>query len=211
MKNKKILIIALLLNSTGSFGQKDSTEKIFLNKSIIVLPVVFRLPETRWGGGIAGAASFSLAKDSLNAKPSQITFGITFTQNKQILLFFPFKIFTNNDKYYFFSENGWYRFNYLYSGIGEDRVPDEKYDTDYFRVRLLAAKQVRKSTYLGLRLNYEDYKVTATLPDGELETGKINGSNQSRTLGLGLSVLNDTRDDVFYPRKGIFGELFVVP
>ncbi len=211
MKNKKILTVVLILTSIGSFGQKDSIQKIFRNKSIIVLPVVFRLPETRWGGGIAGAASFSFAKDSLGSKPSQITFGTTFTQNKQILVFFPFKIFTHNDKYYFFSENGWYRFNYLYSGIGENRVPDEKYDTDYFRVRLLAAKQVRKSTYVGLRLNFEDYKVTATLPGGELETGKINGSNQSRTLGLGFSILKDTRDDVFYPRKGFFGEFFVVP
>jgi outer membrane protein assembly factor BamA len=211
MKNKKILTVILILISIGTFGQKDSTQKIFRNKSIIVLPVVFRLPETRWGGGIAGAASFSFAKDSLGSKPSQITFGTTFTQNKQILVFFPFKIFTHNDKYYFFSENGWYRFNYLYSGIGENRVPDEKYDTDYFRVRLLAAKQVRKSTYVGLRLNFEDYKVTATLPGVELETGKINGSNQSRTLGLGFSILKDTRDAVFYPRKGIFGEFFVVP
>lgn len=211
MKNKKILIIALILISIGSFGQKDSTQKIFRNKSIVVLPVVFRLPETRWGGGIAGAASFSFAKDSLNAKPSQITFGTTFTQNKQILVFFPFKIFTNNDKYYLFSENGWFRYNYLYSGIGEKRVADEKYDTDYFRVRLLAAKKVRKSTYLGLRLNFENYNITGTVTGGELETGKINGSDQSRTIGLGLSVLKDTRDAVFYPRKGIFGEFYIIP
>lgn len=211
MKNLNLLTFVLILCTTFSFGQKDSTQKLFRNKSIVVLPVVFRFPETRWGGGVAGAASFSFAKDSIGAKPSQITFGTTFTQNKQILIFFPFKIFTNNDKYYFFSENGWYRFNYLYSGIGENRVPDEKYDTDYYRLRLLAAKQIRKSTYLGLRLNFESYKVTGTLPGGELETGIINGSDQSRTIGLGLSVLKDTRDNVFYPTKGIFGEFLVVP
>jgi Omp85 superfamily domain len=211
MKIPKSLLFALFLISTYTFGQKDSTQKMFRNKSIIVLPVVFRLPETRWGGGIAGSASFSFAKDSANAKPSQLTFGTTFTQNKQILVFFPFKIFTQNGHYYFSSENGWYRFNYLYSGIGENRVPDEKYDTDYFRVRLLTAKQIRKSTYLGLRLNFESYNVTGTVAGGELETGIINGSNKSRTIGLGLSVLQDTRDAVFYPRKGIFGEFYIIP
>lgn len=211
MKKPKFLTVLLILICNFSFGQKDSTQKIFRDKSIVVLPVVFRLPETRWGGGVAGAASFSFAKDSIGAKPSQITFGTTFTQNKQILVFFPFKIFTNNDKYYFFSENGWYRFNYLYGGIGENRVPDEKYDTDYFRVRLLAAKQIKKSTYLGLRLNFENYNVTGTVASGELGSGVINGSDKSRTIGLGISVLKDTRDAVFYPRKGIFGEFYIVP
>jgi len=211
MKFRKILTSTLIFAYLLSFGQKDSTQKIFRSKNIIVLPVVFRLPETRWGGGLAGTASFSFAKDSLNAKPSQLTFGTTFTQNKQILIFFPFKIFTNNDKYYFFSENGWYRFNYLYGGVGENRVPDEKYDTDYLRIRFLAAKQIKKSTYVGLRLNFENYEVTSTVDGGELASGIINGSDKSLTSGLGLSILRDTRDAVFYPKKGVFGEFYIVP
>ncbi|MCP9770380.1 hypothetical protein EGI22_20935 [Lacihabitans sp. LS3-19] len=211
MKFLKLLIVFTFFSSQIIFGQNDSTHKFLRDKSFLVLPVVFRFPETRWGGGIAGTTSFSFAKDSIPSKPSQLSFGVTFTQNKQILIFFPFKIFTKNAKYYFFSENGWYRFNYLYSGIGENKVENEKYDTDYFRLRFLASKKINPSTYLGLRINFEDYKVTGTLAGGELEKGIINGSDNSRTSGLGLSLLKDTRDAVFYPKKGIFSEFYIVP
>jgi outer membrane protein assembly factor BamA len=127
------------------------------------------------------------------------------------LVFFPFKIFSKNSKYYFTSDNGWFRYNYLYTGIGENRIPEEKYDTDYFRIRLLATKKITKSTYLGLRVNFENYDVTTAASGGELSKGIINGSDNSRTSGLGISVLKDTRDQVFYPRKGIFGEFYVIP
>ncbi len=189
---------------------QDSTKRWLRSKNIIALPVAFRLPETRWGGGVGGVASFRFAKDRKDANPSQLSFGTTFTQNKQILIFFPFKIFTKNNGYYFSSENGWYRFNYLYSGVGESKVLDEKYDVDYFRFRFLASKLVRPSIYLGLRVNFENYNVTGTVSGGELSTGKINGSDYSRTSGLGLSILKDTRDMVFYPRKGMFAEFYVV-
>lgn len=211
MELKKLLVLFLIIIPIFSFGQKDSSQKFLRNRNIIVLPVVFRLPETRWAGGVAGTASFSFSKDTLQTKPSQMSFGVTYTQNKQVLVFFPFKIFTNNAKYYFFSENGWYRYNYLYSGIGENKVSDEKYNTDYLRFRFLAAKQFKKINYVGLRINFENYNVTGTVPGGELAAGTINGSDKSRTAGLGLALLRDSRDNVFYPRKGIFGEFYIVP
>lgn len=206
------ILFFLLLSFIQTISAQDSTKKRFLrDRNIIALPVIFRLPETRFGGGLAGTTIFGFAKDSLGSNLSQISFGTTFTQNKQILLFFPFKIFANNNNYYFSSENGWFRYNYIYSGVGENRVPDEKYDADYFRFRFLVAKLIRSKTYLGLRINFEDYKVKKTIEGGELASGQINGSTKSRTLGLGMSILQDTRDQVFYPTKGIFGEIYAVP
>lgn len=209
---KYFSVFLIFLSFFQTISAQDSTKKRFLrDRSIVALPVVFRLPETRFGGGVAGSAVFGFSKDSVGSNLSQISFGTTFTQNRQILVFFPFKIFANNNKYYFSSENGWFRYNYVYSGIGEDRVPDEKYDADYFRFRFLASKLIRPKTYLGLRVNFEDYKVTGTVAEGQLSSGVINGSDKSRTLGLGMSILRDTRDQVFYPTKGVFGEIFAVP
>lgn len=209
---KYYILLFLLLSFIQIVSAQDSTKKKLLrDKSIIALPVVFRLPETRFGGGVAGSAVFGFTKDSVGSNLSQISFGTTFTQNKQILVFFPFKIFVNNNKYYLSSENGWFRYNYIYSGVGENRVPDEKYDADYFRFRFLASKLIRPKTYLGLRINFEDYTVKKTVEGGQLSSGVINGSDKSRTLGLGMSILRDTRDQVFYPTKGGFGEIYAVP
>ncbi len=206
-----IVLLILVSLSFKVFAQDSTKIKSLRNKNIIALPVVFRLPETRWGGGVAGSAVFGFTRDSVGANPSQISFGATFTQNKQILIFFPFKIFTRNNKYYFSSENGIYRYNYLYAGIGENRVPDEIYSVDYVRFRFLASKLIKPATYLGLRVNLENYNVTDTPIGGELASGRINGSDVSRTLGVGVSILRDTRNQVFYPTKGVFGEFFVVP
>ena len=216
----RFLLLLLLLGShfcayAFSFPT-DSTKKadtsgFLTDTKFIVLPVAFRLPETGWGGGVVGTTTFSFAKDTVRNKPSQISFGATYTQKKQILFFVPFNVFYDNNRYYFNGDNGWFKYNFNYYGIGEDRVPEEKFDVTFPRIRLLAARLVAPRTYLGLRYQYESYKVTGTVEDGELATGRIAGSDFSRTSSLGPSILRDSRDQVFYPRKGMFGELYVLP
>jgi outer membrane protein assembly factor BamA len=156
-------------------------------------------------------ATFSFARDSAWANPSQVAFGVTYTQNKQVLVFLPFTVFYDNNNYYFNADIGWFRYNFFYYGIGEARVEEELFDVTFPRVRLLASRKVGANTYLGIRYQFEQYDVTRTQEGGELSTGRIAGSQFSRTSSLGLSVLHDTRDSVFYPRKGIFGEFYVLP
>ncbi len=56
-----------------TISAQDSTKKKLLrNRNMIALPVVFRLPETRFGGGVGGLATFGFARDSIGAKLSQI-------------------------------------------------------------------------------------------------------------------------------------------
>ena len=191
--------------------KKSDTTKFLDDTKFVVLPVAFRLPETGWGGGVVGTTTFSFARDTIRTKPSQISFGATYTQKKQILFFVPFKIFYDNNNYYFDGDNGWFKYNFNYYGIGEDRVPEEKFDVTFPRIRILASKLIAPKTYLGLRYQYESYNVTGTAEDGELASGRIAGSDFSRTSSLGPSILRDSRDQVFYPRKGMFGELYVLP
>lgn len=210
------LFIGFAHNSFSNILFADSTEsttsaKRLRDTKFIALPVLFRLPETRLGGGVVGTSTFSFAKDSVGSKPSQISFGLTFTQNKQILAFAPFSIFYDNNKYYFNGDNGWYKFNYLYYGIGENRVAEERFDVQFPRIRLLASRLVAPNIYAGVRYQYESFRVTGTQEGGELASGRIQGSDFSRSSSLGPSVLRDTRDQVFYPRRGMFGELYVLP
>ncbi|TDB62263.1 BamA/TamA family outer membrane protein [Arundinibacter roseus] len=211
-----LLLGAFLKSSFFSYAQPQTPPDTVVPTGLrdlkfIALPVLFRLPETRWGGGIAGTATFGFAGDVPSAKPSQVTFGATFTQNKQILLFVPFSIFYDSNRYYFNGENGWYKFNYFYYGIGENRVEQERFDVTFPRIRLLASRLVAPNTYAGIRYQFENYNVTGRAAGGELATGRITGSEFSRTSSLGISLLRDTRDSVFYPRKGLFGELYILP
>jgi outer membrane protein assembly factor BamA len=211
-----IVLLTLTCFTTSAFSQKSDLSKVdtanFLrDKNSIVLPVVFSFPETGFGGGIVATSTFSFAKDSTWAKPSQASFGVTYTQNKQVLIFFPFNVFFGNNKWYTNGDIGWFKYNYFYYGIGEKRIPQESFDVTFPRVKLLLAKQFGKSNYVGLRYQYEGYDITKTVEGGELASGSISGSGYSRTSSLGVSVLRDTRDNVFYPREGIFGEAYVLP
>lgn len=214
MQFSKIYLFFLI--SLSTLGQSKNpgdtlSGKLFREKTILPIPVAFRYPETRWGGGVAVTGAWSWAKDSVGAKPSQASIGLTYTQNRQILAFFPFSVFTKNNKYYFNSDIGWYRYNYYYYGVGENFVPEEIFDVDYLRVRFLASRQINAKTYVGIRLNIEPYNVTGTVEGGELSSGRIFGSNDSRTSAIGLAILRDTRDNVFYPKQGMFGEFSILP
>ncbi len=213
----KILLAVFCLSSTLGINhglaqqQATDTTKLFRDVKLIALPVVFRFPETGFGGGLVATSTFSFSRDSVGAKPSQASVGITYTQNKQILAFFPFNIFFGNNTYYLNGDIGWYKYNYFYFGVGESRVSQEVFDVTFPRVKLLAAKKIGTYNYVGLRYQFENYDVTATQAGGELATRTIAGSDFSRTSSLGISVLRDTRDNVFYPRSGVFGEAFVLP
>lgn len=206
----RLLLCLFILQTFLSFGQSDSSS-IFREKQIIALPVVFRFPETRWGAGVAGTATFSFRRDSVGSNPSQLSFGVTFTQNRQLLVFLPFTLFLNNNLWYIFNDSGWYRYNYFFYGIGENRGPQEVFDVDFPRIRLTGARAIAPKTYLGLRVQYEAYRVTGVEPGGLLASGDIPGSTFSRTSGVGPYVLRDRRDQVFYPTTGSWLEAFWVP
>lgn len=208
---RKLLVLYFTFLAMAAFSQKRDTVSLVRDKSIIALPVVFRFPETGWGGGVAGTASWSWGCDSSWAKPSQASIGLTYTQNKQVLAFLPFQVFADNDKYFFNADMGWFKYNFYYYGIGESAVPQERYDVRFPRIKLLASRRIKPNTYAGFRINYEEYTVTKTDLNGELANGTVSGSEYSRTSAIGPAVMRDTRDAVFYPRKGVFGEISLLP
>lgn len=210
---RAILILFIIPQIVLSQESKtDSTENSFFRDArVLPLPIFFRLPETGFAGGIAATSAFNFAKDSSWAKPSQATLGFAYTQKRQILSYLNFSIFFNNNDYFTTGEVGWYRYNYKYFGIGEEAIPAENYAVDYPRVKLLLAKQIKKNHYLGIRYHFEHYNITETDPGGSLDADTIPGSDLSITSSLGFHYLIDTRDKVFYPRKGMFVNSYVLP
>ncbi|WP_435357264.1 BamA/TamA family outer membrane protein [Emticicia sp. SJ17W-69] len=204
----------LLIDSLSAHYNLDSLKKnskYFRDKSILPLPIVFRLPETGFAGGALVTGTFKFKNDGAIAKPSQISAGVAYTQKEQFLAYMPFSVFYNNIKYYINGEVGFFKYNYKYFGIGENQIPEETYGVDYPRLKILVSQQIGKNLYAGLRYQFENYKVTSTEVGKELASGKVAGSQNSRTSSLGISFLKDTRDAIFYPRKGTFAEFYILP
>jgi len=205
MRPNKILALlycsCFLLNSL--FAQSDSLKNPNRFK-VIGLPVFFFTPDTKFGGGAGGIATFNFPKDSLGARRSSVTVGVVYTQLRQVLLYFPFQLFPQNQRYWISGEAGYYRYVFNYFGTGNGFDPDfiEKYDATFPRIRLNLSQKIAPGLYAGLRYAYDDFRFTRKEAGGELDRNTVTGSNGGRVSGVGVGINYDTRDNIFFPSKG---------
>ncbi len=214
------MLIATLLTTASLLTLPDSVPKSF---SLLPLPLVYYTPETRLAYGVAATATFRFKRDIVaftdstqrsgtRPRPSQITLGAAYTQNKQLLVYLPFQIFYDKDTYYFTGELGYYRYNYYFYGVGQQETPGELYGVNFPRIRLNAFRRITPSLtqgklYAGIRYQYEDYQVTTVEPGGLLASGTVPGGLGSRLSGAGLGLFYDSRNVVFFPSRGVVADV----
>ncbi len=56
--------------------------------------------------------------------------------------------------------------------------------------------------YAGLQFRYEHFRVLKSDPGGRLESGAVPGGRGATVTGLGFVLNRDSRDDIFFPRRG---------
>jgi outer membrane protein assembly factor BamA len=182
--------------------------------SLLPVPLVYYTPETRLAYGVAATATVRFRRDDgfTAARPSQFTLALAYTQNRQLLLYVPFQVFYDHNRYYAYGEAGYYRYNYYFYGVGRREVPRELFGVDFPRVRVNAFRRVGAGQgagklYAGLRYQYEDYRVSSVKAGGQLASGTVPGGLGSRLTGGGLGLFYDSRDNVFFPTKGVVADL----
>ena len=215
-----LLFLLLTALASGSVAQSpDSSRK---QVSLFPFPVIYYTPETRFAYGAVVSATFRFTRDfallrsdraTTNharydlPRPSNVQVLLAYTQNKQVLLFVPFQVFYDRNKYYVYGEAGYYKYTYNFYGVGQREVPPENYGVNYPRIRLNVLRRIRPGLYAGLRGEYENYAITRVESDGLLATGTVPGGAGGRMAGAGLGLFYDTRDVVFYPTKGVVADL----
>ncbi|MFD1470212.1 BamA/TamA family outer membrane protein [Hymenobacter caeli] len=182
--------------------------------ALIPVPLVYYTPETRLAYGVAATATVHFRRDDgfAAARPSQLTLALAYTQNHQLLLYLPFQVFYDHNRYYAYGEAGYYRYNYYFYGLGQRAVPRELYGVNFPRVRANAFRRVGAGAgagklYVGLRYQYEDYRVSSVAAGGLLAGGTVPGGLGSRLTGGGLGLFYDSRDQIFFPKKGVVVDL----
>nr|WP_262905057.1 outer membrane protein assembly factor [Hymenobacter pini] len=182
--------------------------------ALLPVPLVYYTPETRLAYGVAATATVRFQRDDgfAAARPSQFTLALAYTQNRQLLLYVPFQVFYDHNRYYAYGEVGYYRYNYYFYGVGQREVPRELFGVNFPRVRVNAFRRVGAGMgagklYAGLRYQYEDYRVSSVQAGGQLASGTVPGGLGSRLTGGGLGLFYDSRDNVFFPAKGVVADL----
>ncbi len=183
---------------------EDGSVKDSSKTSLIGFPVIYRTPETRWAFGAAASIRFSLSPENPWTPDSQVRIGGAITQNKQLLLYMPFQVYTKARHWAITGEFGYYDYSYFFYGIGDVVDPDgELFDIDFPRIRIAALRKVAENIYAGLRYNFERVTISELEAGGQLEEG-VNGSSGGVITGIGPIIEYDTRDHVYNTTRGTF-------
>lgn len=211
--SSRIFSILLLFVGCGSIvnqlqAQQDSTAKSLQTIGISGTPLLFYLPETRLGFGAAGIYTFRFKEENANTRPSQIQVGGAYTLNRQILSYLTHQFYLDNERWNIKGELGYYRYSYDFFGVGNENPPDfiENYGVTFPRIRYDLLYGINRNFYLGLRYWFDGYDVTDLDPEGQLISGEVAGGTGGNVSALGLVNNIDTRDDIFFPTRGVFIE-----
>ncbi|GJM32795.1 MAG: membrane protein [Saprospiraceae bacterium] len=204
---KRLIAFLLFTAAVYSIAAQDGLPEKKLK--FFPLPIVYYTPETEWAFGAAMVFSFQLGKQDSLTKPSQLQIGTAYTLLNQFLLYLPFQLIFPKDRYRLFGELGYYRYNYLFYGIGNDfeDYGGETYGVNFPRVRISFQKRLADHFYGGIRYWLDDYRITELEEGGLLATREIAGKGGNVVSGTGLVFTFDNRDQLYYTRKGQFIEL----
>ena len=197
-----LVLMAFCANGQQPQKQKDSTKNI----NFTAFPILYYLPETGLGYGALGVTTFRFGKEDKNSRPSSLQMAISLTSKKQFLLFAPYEIYWNDEKWRIVGELGYYKYFYNFYGVGVNaRTEDmETYEVNFPRLRLSLLREIAPSFSVGLGYAFDNYTDMVIAEGGILEASSVIGKEGGTVSNLGIVAYYDTRDNIFYPTTGWF-------
>ena len=203
--NKLLLTIHFSLLSFLLLAKPADTSKHTEKKfQVRGIPVVSYAPETHLLVGVGGLVTFQMCHQDTVTHHSLVEAFVAYTQNHQEYIYVPYILYTKNNNYYFEGEVDYYNYSYYYWGAGTHRVPQELYNVRFPRISMNAYRKIIPHSYGGIDYYFENDNIWQTTDGGQLQTGEILGSNGSANSGTGIDLLYDTRDSIYFPKKGWF-------
>jgi len=207
-----LLVLVLSLNVMGKNLQQEQDMKLLPEKKeggLLVSPVLYYLPETRLAFGVVGNMVFRLGNANGDGRPSTLSPIFIYTQNKQYRFQLNADVYFKRDDYHLLADMKFLRYPDKFFGIGNANTEsmEEDFTADTFAVSLSFLKKVAPHTNIGLDFDYSNMDVSEYEAGKQLAGGKIPGSRGCRLSGLGLQVDVDSRDNVFFPSRGVWFKL----
>ena len=210
-----LALLLCLLAAAPSLAQEeepapaDTTEEQ-ASFGWIAYPYIFFSPETNLAFGGGGIVYFRFSPDP-EIKPSTITPSFYYTVNDQYDVTVIPEFYIGRKLYiYSYFSFGSYIDKYYGSGPNTPDIPEPEYAHESIVAQLNIQPQISKTFRAGLYSRL--FKRTITDPQSNpfLAQGNFPGSSGGLSLGLGGVFAWDTRDNRFYPSKGILNEIRAV-
>jgi hypothetical protein len=175
----------------------------------LVYPTVAYTPETSLEFGISTLYLFHAKGDYERNRLSEVNAFTFITLENQYGLWLDHAIYGDGDRWISLGRLRWQRFPLLYFGVGPTVSGEYPAiaDADYllFRERLL--RQTLRNLFVGLSIDFQELYNVDFQREPENLLPLPAGSEGARTLGLGLSVVYDNRQNVLNARDALYGEV----
>jgi outer membrane protein assembly factor BamA len=179
--------------------------------SLIILPIVFYSPETHMAGGLGGLMTFRRSGAGATERPSSIYFYAISTQLKQFSMSLEPESYFQKETWLLKGRLQVERYPDKFWGIGPAAidVAEEGYTP---RSLLIESSVLRKvvpaaNLYAGLQVRYEKDRMIKVDPAGAIGRDAVTGSDGGTATGIGFLLNRDSRDDIFFPRRGDYWQL----
>jgi len=204
-----LVALALLVCTSGRAAAHPPADSSDADAtSWYAFPTIFYTPETSLGLGAAGGLFVGAEAD----RPSSLQGDISATLNGQYALNLRPEWYRPAGRQRALGDIALSTYPDVFYGLGPE-APDEQeedFTSRYLDAVLQAEQQVGVAWRVGLRSRVRREVVTEVEAGGLLDDSALPGHDASTVVGLGPLVARDTRDRLFYPRRGQFVTAYLV-
>ncbi len=223
MSLNRTLIILLLLtavnqdlhaqkrgNFIGRYINSIINDTTAAEKStLMIYPTFASSPETKLELGLSGVKLFYANDDTTNRLSELQTFAFI-TLKAQYGIKFENAMYGHQDKWFFLGETKIQKFPLSYFGIGPLTSGDHPALVDAFQVafKQRVLRKAGKNVFFGPDIDFQLLSgVSFRQPKDGPQHAIPLGGNGTHNLGLGLSLVYDSRHNVLNVRNGLFSEI----
>jgi hypothetical protein len=196
------ILVAFFANGRLTFATEN--EKAEKKNDLTLLPIVYYTPETKIAAGLGGVCYLRSSGNHSGRRTSSLLADLVYTQRKQVIFEFLPDLYLKSGNYYLRGFLSLKKYCEKFYGIGRDAAENKEEDYSFHAARLDVSfqKKVFKRVYAGIQYEFEHNKILAVEPGGELEGGELVGSRAGEASGIGLVLSWDSRDSIFFPKRG---------
>ena len=173
------------------------------------LPALIYTPETEFGGAVGLVLYHYRDKENKDEKPAVIKAMALYTQRKQIAAQVDVESYFIDNYLKIVGGFKFYRFPSKFFGIGPDSTDRfvEVYTSDDYKLDLSLMGKVAPGLNLGLIGYFVYYEMRQINKFRMLNLSGTRGNDGTLCHGIGVRLSLDTRDNVFYPSRGIYFDI----
>lgn len=213
------IAIIILVFSSPLYGEDksvnngdDSEKAINKDFSATSFPIIYYTPETSSAGGIGTVFTYRKKGSTKKDRPDNLAIMGIYTMKDQSILIVEPDVYLDDQKWQIKIKSVFLDYPDKFFGIGNntDKENEEDFTIKHIGVQPSILRSLFTNFRAGLVYFFMDTDIVDKKAGGILDSNIVKGSEGGVRSGLGPALEWDSRDNIFYPSKGSWLQLYSV-